>query len=86
MFFLYREISIETEVVSCIQCQCLRGVHTVVHEAILPRTYVHLRPSQPCTHTKVCVRVRVRCPPTRLDFLYVIHVYDVQMYELAFFK
>ena len=49
------------------QC-CLRGVHTVVHEAILPRTFVRVRPSQPRTCTKVRVRVRVRRPPTMLDF------------------
>ena len=61
---------------------CLRGVHTVVHEAILSRTFVRVRPSQPRTRTKV----RVRGPPTMLDFLYVVHVYDVQMYELAAFR
>ena len=60
----------------------LRGVHTVVHEAILPRTFVRVLPSQPRTRTKV----RVRRPPTMLDFLYVVHVYDVQMYELAVFR
>ena len=64
----------------------LRGVHTVVHEAILPRTFVRVRPSQPRTRTKVRVRVRVRRPPTLLDFLYVVHVYDVQMFELAVFR
>ena len=42
----------------------LRRVHTVVQEAILPRTFVRVRPSQPRTRTKVRVRVRVRCPPT----------------------
>ena len=26
-------------------CIDLRGVHTVVHEAILPRTFVRVRPS-----------------------------------------
>ena len=62
----------------------LGGVHTVVHEAILPRTFVRVRPSQPRTRTKE--RVRVRRPPTMLDFLYVVHVYDVQMYELAVFR
>ena len=46
----------------------LRGVHTVVHEAILPRTFVRVRPSQSRTRTKVRVRVRVRRPPTMLDF------------------
>ena len=71
----------------------LRSVHTVEHEAILPRTFVRVRPSQPRTK----VRVRVRRPPTVLDFfifffffffffLYVVHVYDVQMYELALFR
>ena len=35
----------------------LRSVHTVVHEAILPRTFLRVRPSQPRTRTKV----RVRC-------------------------
>ena len=64
----------------------LRGVHTVVHEAILPRTFVRVRPSQPRTRTKVRVCVRVRRPPTMLDILYVVHVYDVQMYELAVFR
>ena len=64
----------------------LRGVHTVVHEAILPRTFVRVRPSQPRTRTKVRVRVRVRRPPTMLDFLYVVHVYDVQMFKLAVFR
>ena len=48
---------------------CLRGVHTVVHEAIWPRTFVRVRPSQRRTRTKVCVCVRVRRPPTMLDFL-----------------
>ena len=46
----------------------VRGVHTVVHEAILPRTFVRVRPSQSRTRTKVRVRVRVRRPPTMLDF------------------
>ena len=46
----------------------LRGVHTVVHEPILPRTFVRVRPSQSRTRTKVRVRVRVRRPPTMLDF------------------
>ena len=64
----------------------LRGVHTVVHKAILPRTFVRARPSQTRTRTKVRVRVRVRRPPTMLDFLYVVHVYEVQMYELAVFR
>ena len=64
----------------------LRGVHTVVHEAILPRTFVRVRPSQLRTRTKVRVRVRVRRPPTMLDFLYVVHVYDEQMFELAVFR
>ena len=56
------------------------------HEAILPRSFVRVRPSQPRTRTKVRVRVRVRRPPTMLDFLYVAHIYDVQMYELAVFR
>ena len=64
----------------------LRGVHTVVHEDILPRTFVRVRPSQPRTRTKVRARVRVRLPPTMLDFLYVVHAYDVQMYELSVFS
>ena len=59
---------------------------TVVHEAILPRTFVRVQPSQPRTRIKVRVRVRVRRPPTMLDFLYVVHVYDVQMFELAVFR
>ena len=46
----------------------LRSVHTVVHEAILPRTFVRVRPSQTSTRAKVRVRVRVRRPPTMLDF------------------
>ena len=64
----------------------LRSVHTVVHETILPRSFVRVRPSQPRTRTKVRVRVRVRRPPTMLDFLYVVHVYDVHMYELPVFR
>ena len=52
----------------------LRGVHTVVHMAILLRTFVRVRPSQRRTRTKVRVRVRVRRPPTVLDFLYVVRV------------
>ena len=67
----------------------LKGVHTVVHKAILrflPRTFVRVRPSQPRTRTKVRVRVQVRRPPTMLDFLYVVHVYEEQMYELAVFR
>ena len=71
---------------SSIVVPTLRSVHTVVHEAILPRTFVRVRPSQPRTRTKVRVRVRVRRPPTMLDFLYVVHVYDVQMFELAVFR
>ena len=46
----------------------LRGVHTVVHEAILPHTFVRVRPSYPRTRTKVRVCVRVRRPPSMLDF------------------
>ena len=38
--------------------------HGRIHEAILPRTFVRVRPSQPRTRTKVRVRVRVRRPPT----------------------
>ena len=34
--------------------------------------------------TRVCVRVRR--PPRVLDFLYVVHVYDVQKYKLAVFR
>ena len=55
-------------------------------DAPLPRTFVRVRPSQPRTRTKVRVCVRVRRPPTMLDFLYVVHEYDVQMYELAVFR
>ena len=50
------------------------------------RTFVRVRPSQPRTRTKVRVRVRVQRPRTMLNFLYVVHVYDVQMYELAVFR
>ena len=50
------------------------------------RSFVRVRPSQPRTRTKVRVRVRVRRTPTMLDFLYVVHVYDVQMFELAVFR
>ena len=59
---------------------------TVVNEAILPRTFVRVRPSQPRTSTKVRVCARVRRPPTMLNFLYVVHVYDVQMYKVAVFR
>ena len=59
----------------------LRGVYTVVHKAILPRTFVRVRPSRHRTRTKVRVCVRVRRPPAVLDFLYV-----VQKYELAVFR
>ena len=52
----------------------LRAVHTVVHEAILPRTLVRVRLSQPRARTKVRVPVPVRSPPTMLDFLYVVQV------------
>ena len=75
-----------TEAKDRLQGNRIRGVHTVVHEAILPRTFVRVRPSQPRTRTKVRVRVRVRRPPTMLDFLYVVHVFDVQMFELAVFR
>ena len=44
-------------------------------------SYVRVRP-QRRTRTKV----RVRRPPTVLDLLYVLHFYDVQMYELAVFR
>ena len=50
------------------------------------RTKVRVRPSQRRKRTKVRVRVRVRRPPTVLNFLYVVHVYDVQKYELALFR
>ena len=49
-------------------------------------TFVCVRPSQRRTRTKIRVRVRVRRPPTVLDFLYVVNVYDVQMYEVALFR
>ena len=62
----------------------LRGVHTVVHEATLPRTFVRVRASQPCTCTKVRVCARVRHPPTKLDFLYVVQKIQ-QISELAVF-
>ena len=45
-----------------------------VHEAILPRTFVRVRPSQRRTRTKVRVCV------------YVVHVYDVQKYEIPSFR
>ena len=61
----------------------IRGVHTVVHKAILPRTFVRVRPSQRRTRTKVRVCVRVRRPPTMLDFLYFVHVYDMQKLEVT---
>ena len=70
----------------CVFSIILRGVHTVLHRAILPRTFVRVRPSRRRTRTKVRLRVRVRRPPTVFDFLYVVHVYDVQMYELAVFS
>ena len=38
----------------------LRGVHTVVHETILARSFVRVRPFQPRTRTKIRVRARVR--------------------------
>ena len=41
-------------------------VHTVVHKAILPRTFVRVRPSQHHTRTKVRVCVRVRRPPNHV--------------------
>ena len=57
-----------------------------IHMAILPRTFLCVRSTQRRTRTKVRERGRVRCPPTVLDFLYVEHVYDVQMNELAVFR
>ena len=63
----------------------LMGVHTVVQRAILHHTFVRVRPSQRRTRTKLRVRVRVRRRQCWI-FLYVVHVYDVQMYELALFR
>ena len=63
-FFLFETL----RKISLLSIGLLRSVHTVVHEAILPRTFVRVRASQPCTRTKVRVRVRVRRPPTMLDF------------------
>ena len=40
----------------------------VVHEVILPRTFVRVRPSQTRTRTKVRVCARVRRPPTMFNF------------------
>ena len=69
-------------------------MHTVVHRAILPRTFVRVRLYQRRTRTKVCVRVRVRRRPTVLDFFVrrtrVVRACFIQMglarrspYELA---
>ena len=43
------------------------GRYRVVHKAILPLTFIRVRP-QRRTRTKVRVCVRVRRPPTMLDF------------------
>ena len=50
----------------------LRGVYTVVHKVILPGTFV----------VRVCVRLRR--PPTVLDFLYDVLVYDTQSTSLLY--
>ena len=62
--------------------RCSHGLH----KAILHCTFVRVRPSHRRTRTKVRVCVRVRRPPTLLDFLYVVDVYDIQKYEVPSFR
>ena len=49
------------------------------------KRHTHITFSASYTYKSTC-GVRVRRPPTVLDFLYVVHVCEVQMYEFAVFR